>query len=85
MTSTAGSIEIGVRLSSDVRPGVVVIHQFWGHNYDSGTNTSRRHPGVNVNFLHDDRARDRFCGMPVFNGTPCRVEHLAAAGGFTAG
>lgn len=30
--------------------------------------------GVNVNFLHDDRVRGRFCGMPVYNGTPCRVE-----------
>ena len=36
--------------------------------------TSRRYPGVNVNVLHDDQVRDRFCGMPVYNGTPCRVE-----------
>jgi hypothetical protein len=41
---------------------------------DQGT---RRYPGVNVNFLHDDRVRDRFCGMPVFNGTPCRIETAA--------
>jgi hypothetical protein len=38
--------------------------------------TARRYPGVNVNFLHDDQVRDRFSGMPVFNGTPCRVEPL---------
>jgi hypothetical protein len=37
---------------------------------------SRSHPGVNVNFLHDDRALDRFTGMPVFNGTRCRVERV---------
>jgi hypothetical protein len=36
--------------------------------------TSRRYPLVNVNFLHDDQVRDRFTGMPVYNGTPCRVE-----------
>jgi len=29
-----------------------------------------------VNLLHDDAVRDRFCGMPVFNGTPCRVTPL---------
>lgn len=74
VTSPIGSVEINAVLSEDVREGVVVIHQFWGHNYDSGMRTSRRYPGVNVNFLHDDRVRDRFCGMPVFNGTPCRVE-----------
>jgi formate dehydrogenase len=76
VTSTAGSVEIGAVVSRDIREGVVAIHQFWGHAYESGMLTSRRHPGVNVNFLHDDRVRDRFSGMPVYNGTPCRVEPL---------
>ncbi len=58
---------------SEIREGVIAIHQFFGHRYQSGTRASRRFPGVNVNLLHDDRVRDRFCGMPVFNGTPCRV------------
>jgi formate dehydrogenase len=71
--SAVGSVEIAAVVSPDVREGVVVIHQFWGHTYESGMQTSRRHPGVNVNFLHDDQVRDRFCGMPVFNGTPCNV------------
>jgi len=71
--SAAGSVEISAVVSADVRPGVIAIPQFWGHTYESGTRTSRRYPGVNVNFLHADRLRDRFCGMPVYNGTPCRV------------
>lgn len=75
--SAVGAIEIAAVISDDVREGVVVIQQFWGHNYESGMRTSRRYPGVNVNFLHDDRVRDRFSGMPVFNGTPCRVESVA--------
>ena len=77
VTSAVGSGEIPAVVSRDIREGVVAIHQFWGHNYASGTQTSRRTPGVNVNFLHDDRVRDRFSGMPVFNGTPCRVELTA--------
>jgi len=77
VTSATGSLEIGAVVSADVRQGVIAIHQFWGHNYESGMRTSRKYPGVNVNFLHDDRVRDRFCGMPVYNGTPCRVESLA--------
>lgn len=76
VTSSTGSVEIQAKVSSDIRPGVVMIHQFWGHTYKSGMHTSRKHPGVNVNFLRDDRARDRFTGMPVFNGTPCRVSRL---------
>jgi anaerobic selenocysteine-containing dehydrogenase len=74
--SRAGELEIEARLSADVREGVISIHQFFGHRYQSGTTASRRFPGVNVNLLHGDDVRDRFCGMPVFNGTPCRVTPL---------
>ena len=80
VVSAVGAVEIAVVVSPDIRPGVVAIHQFWGHTYESGTRTSRRYPGVNVNILHDDRVRDRFCGMPVFNGTPVRVEPLIENG-----
>jgi formate dehydrogenase len=74
--SPVGEVEIEARISSDIREGVVAIHQFFGHNYESGTRASRRFPGVNVNLLHDDRVRDPFCGMPLFNGTPCRVTRV---------
>ncbi len=74
VTSRTGTLEIRAAVSDDIREGVVMIHQFWGHKYESGMRTSRSHPGENVNFLHDDGVRDRFTGMPVFNGTPCRVE-----------
>ncbi len=72
--TAAGSIEIHARVSKDIRPGVVAVHQFWGHTYDSGMYTSRRRPGVNVNFLHATTDLDPFTGMPVYNGRPCRVE-----------
>jgi len=76
VVSASGSLEIEAFASPDIRPGVVMIHQFWGHTYESGMKTSRKHPGVNVNLLHDDQVRDRFTGMPVYNGTPCRVEKV---------
>ena len=74
--SETGVIEIEARLSPDVRTGVVAIHQFFGHVYETGTTATRRYPGVNVNHLHDDRVRDQFSGMPVYNGTPCQVEPI---------
>ena len=77
--SATGEVEIKAVVSDSVRPGVVMIHQFFGHSYESGMQTSRKCPGVNVNRLHDDRVRDRFTGMPVFNGTPCRVEPINAS------
>lgn len=76
VTSPTASIEIDARVSGSIRAGAIAIHQFWGHVYDSGMRTSRKTPGVNVNHLHDDRARDTFSGMPVFNGTPCRIERI---------
>ncbi len=76
VVSSSGSLEIEAVASPDIRPGVVMIHQFWGHNYESGMKTSRTYPGVNVNLMHDDQVRDRFTGMPVYNGTPCRVERI---------
>jgi len=76
ITSRTGSMDVPARHDADVREGVVAVHQFFGHVYDSGMHTARRMPGVNVNQLHDDRTLDPFCGMPVFNGTPCRVEPI---------
>jgi anaerobic selenocysteine-containing dehydrogenase len=76
VVSRTGTLEIRAVVSDEIREGVVMIHQFWGHKYESGMKTSRSHPGENVNFLHDDCVRDSFTGMPVFNGTPCRVEAI---------
>ena len=76
IVSPTHAINIQVELSDDIRRGVIVVHQFWGHHYDSGQTTAKKTPGVNVNLLHSDKIRDKFCGMPVFNGTPCRVEKV---------
>lgn len=76
VTSASGSLEIEARASDDISPGVVAIHQHWGHTYDSGMTTAKKYPGVNVNRIHSDQERDPFCGMPVYNGTRVRVELL---------
>ncbi|MBI5505965.1 MAG: molybdopterin-dependent oxidoreductase [Deltaproteobacteria bacterium] len=76
IVTASGEIIIELRTSADVREGVVAVQQFWGHHYDSSTRTSRSRPGVNVNLVHDDRGLDRFTGMPVFNGRPCRIEPI---------
>jgi len=76
IVSATHAIIIPVEVSADIRSGVIVVHQFWGHHYDSSQKAAKRTPGVNVNLLHSDKVRDKFCGMPVFNGTPCRVEKI---------
>jgi anaerobic selenocysteine-containing dehydrogenase len=74
IVSATNAICLQVEVSEEIRQGVIVVHQFWGHHYNSSQTLARKNPGVNVNLLHSDKIRDQFCGMPVFNGTPCRVE-----------
>lgn len=82
--SECGAIEISARTTEKIKRGVVAVHQHWGHVYDCGMTTARKYPGVNVNNLHTDSERDRFCGMPLFNGTPVALEKLAPPARATA-
>jgi formate dehydrogenase len=72
VSSETGTVRIPVKLLSDLMPGTVALPHGWGHQ-DSKLGVASKTTGVNVNLLHDDAVRDRFCGMPVFNGTPCQV------------
>lgn len=74
--SACGEIEIEARLSTDIAPGVVAVHQHWGHVYDAQWTTANKYPGVNVNHLHSHEVRDTFSGMAVFNGTPVSIEKI---------
>ncbi len=76
LRSATSAIDIEARVSAEISPGVVAVHQHWGHTYESGMHTARKYPGVNVNRLHPDQVRDPLCGMPVFNGTPIALERI---------
>lgn len=73
ISTSTGTIDIKARVTDEIRPGVVAVHQFWGHVYGNAMTNAASMPGINVNHLNDDRALDRLCGMPVFNGVPCAV------------
>lgn len=77
--SETGLLELPVVVSQSVRSGVVMVHQFWGHQYKSGQVIARDTPGYNVNHLHSDTDLDRFTGMPVYNGTPCAIKKIGVA------
>jgi formate dehydrogenase len=72
VTSAVGSVEIGAIRSADIREGVVAIHQFWGHTYESGLRTARRYPGSTSTF---STMTGRAIGSPVCRSS---TEHLAA-------
>ena len=76
ITTSGGSLQLKAQVSDRIRGDVVAVPQFWGHTYASGQTYARTRPGVNVNRLHTTDDRDRYTGMPVFNGRPCNLRRV---------
>lgn len=80
LQTETGQIEIKVKTTPDIREGVIMAHQFWGHKFDTEQTLAKQKPGVNVNYLHSDKQLCPFTGMPVFNGTPCNMRKISHHG-----
>ncbi|MDB5423802.1 MAG: hypothetical protein JWQ29_1218 [Phenylobacterium sp.] len=78
--SVAGSINIPVEITADIRPGVVSMPHGWGHGEPgSQMGIARRHPGVNYNQLAPAGLVDMASGNAVLNGIAVRVSPTKAA------
>jgi anaerobic selenocysteine-containing dehydrogenase len=77
--SKAGSVEVPVELSDQIREGVVSLPHGYGHDRP-GTRLSvaSRKPGVNSNRLTDCSAIDPLSGNAVLNGIPVTVAAVAS-------
>ena len=78
VTTALGTITLAAKVDAGIRPDTVAIPQFWGHTYQSGQKLANQRPGVNVNRLHTSSDRDRFTGMPIYNGRPCAIARADA-------
>jgi formate dehydrogenase len=76
--STVGAVEVEVKLTDEVAPGVVSLPHGWGHDPESNRRVARRDPGPNCNVLIDQRAIEPLAGMAFLNGHPVAVERAAA-------
>ena len=82
VTSRTGTVELPVRLTEDIMPGVVSIPHGWGHLRPGiRLSVASRHPGVSVNDLTDDQALDELCGNAALNGVPVVVAPVERVGG----
>ena len=74
------SVTVRVRYSEDLRPGVVSLPHGWGHDLP-GTRLgiAGLRPGVNLNALLDEQARDPLSGTAVLSGMPVRLRALRDA------
>ena len=74
VTSRVGAVEVEVRASEDMMPGVVSLPHGYGHQRDGvllGNATTV--PGPSINDLTDPAELDAVSGNAVLNGVPVTV------------
>ncbi len=71
--------ELRVRLSTEMRPGVVSLPHGWGHAPSAPwQRVAGAHPGVSVNDWTDDQLVEAVVGQSVLNGVPVRLRRRQA-------
>ena len=74
VVSKAGKLEIPVKVTDSIRPGVVSIPYGWGHDATGARlSVASQRPGVNTNVLTDAEPVDPLSGNAVLNGIPVEV------------
>lgn len=72
--SRVGTIEVPVKVTSDIRPGVVSLPHGWGHDRPGARlSVARAHAGASINDLTDDRLTDHISANAAFSAVPVWV------------
>ncbi len=72
--SRVGRISVPVKITPDIRPGVVSLPHGWGHDLPGvRMDVARAHGGLNSNVLSDDDRFDPVSNNAVLNGIPVDV------------
>ena len=76
--SETGSLDLALRISDELAPGVALIEHGWGTRvFDPAKGTAAYAKGTIRNRLIDNRVLDRFSGTPRLNAMPVRIEPIA--------
>jgi len=77
--SRTGNLKIQVEETTDMMPGVVSIPHGWGHDREGVLlDVARKHGGVSVNDLTDEKQTDHLIGTAAVNGIPVQIYSLEA-------
>ncbi|HEY8907607.1 MAG TPA: molybdopterin-dependent oxidoreductase, partial [Rhodoferax sp.] len=77
--SDVGHLQVQVEISADMMPGVVSLPHGWGHDLPGAQlSLAAQRPGVNLNALLGDQARDPLSGNAVLSGVAIRMTALSA-------
>ncbi|GAB1256562.1 hypothetical protein NBRC116494_10640 [Aurantivibrio plasticivorans] len=75
--SRVGALDVDVKITDDIMPGVVSLPHGWGHNREGvKLRVAATNPGISMNDLTDDQVVDGFSGNAVLNGIPVSVVSL---------
>ena len=77
--SRVGALDVEVRVTDEVMPGVVSLPHGWGHTYATNRRVASSDPGPNCNDLIDARVIEPLSGMAFLNGFPVAVEPAAGS------
>lgn len=78
ISGNGATLLVPVELSEDMMPGVVSLPHGWGHDAEgSRLELASRNPGVNVNALVPEGARDPLSGNSVLNGVAISLRTAA--------
>lgn len=74
ISSARGSVQAKVEITEDMMPGVLSLPHGWGHDLPGAQlSVARERPGVNINALLDENARDPLSGNAVLSGVAVDV------------
>jgi len=78
ISSRVGKLQVAVKASDEMMPGVVSLPHGWGHNSRQGVEMgiANEQQGVNCNDLTDDQFYDKISGNSALNGVPVEVQAI---------
>ena len=79
LESRVHSGPVAVKLTDEIRAGVVSLPHGWGHARRSWQKVAGAHPGVSANDWTDSTVVESVVGQSVLNGVPVRLRPLATA------
>ena len=77
--SRVAAIDVEVRVTDEVMPGVVSLPHGWGHAYATNRRVAGADAGPDYNALIDAEIIEPLAGMSFLNGFPVAVEKRTSA------
>lgn len=77
VSSNSGNISLPVKITDDIKAGIISIPHGWGHVYDDmQLSIAQEHAGVNINELMDTTQIDTLSGNAVLSGVAVKIAKI---------